>query len=88
MTNRNRHEILASLVRSSINEKHGLGITKLMYSSFLSQAQVMEFVNELVKHDLLSFEPNAKKYKVTDKGMIFVSVVDSLEEMLKGKSIL
>ena len=79
---RSRYEILASIVRSAAKEKGGLGLTKLMYISVLSYPQTLQFVKELVAQDLLAYESHNKKYKVTQKGMKFLSVVDSLEDLL------
>ena len=80
---RSRYEILASIVRSAAKEKDGLGLTKLMYYSFLSYPQTLQFVKALIAHDLLDYEPHNKKYKVTQKGMKFLSVMDSLEDLIK-----
>lgn len=60
MVYRNRYEILASILRSAANEKSGLGLTKLMYYSYLSYPQIIQFVKELVAYDLLAYEPHNK----------------------------
>ncbi|MGE5781765.1 MAG: winged helix-turn-helix domain-containing protein [Nitrososphaerales archaeon] len=84
MKNRSRNEIIAFILESVSNSKSNDGITatKIMYSAFLSYSQLKEYLALLLEKDLLEYKSNTQTYKVTFKGIHYISIHKRLTEMI------
>ncbi|HEY7110097.1 MAG TPA: winged helix-turn-helix domain-containing protein [Nitrososphaeraceae archaeon] len=83
MTKRSRDEIYASILRSSAQDTSGMGITRIMYNTFLSYSQLSESLEELTRFRLLAFSHEDKKFKITERGRRFMQIVEEMDDILK-----
>jgi predicted transcriptional regulator len=81
---RSRNDIIASILRS-IREKGGLGITNIMYGSYLSYGQVDRFLKLLKENGLLHFDENIGRYKITELGLQYLELYEKMDDMLKER---
>ena len=65
---RGRDEILRSILQYA-SETEEIGKTRIMYHSLLSYPQLNEYLNYLLKNELLHHNIGSNRYKITDKGL-------------------
>ncbi len=56
--------------------------TRLMYSAFLSYAQIVEYLAFLQEKGLLMYVEGLQQYKLTEKGLQFLHSYDQISEIL------
>ena len=82
MPNRDRVEI----IRQILDVANG-GITtrtKITSKTFLSYAQLKEYLTLLTQRDLLNYDTVAQTYKITEKGIrLLLQFCDELEDMMR-----
>ncbi len=61
---------------------NGATKTRLMYSAFLSYAQVQEYIHFLMERRLISFEEVSAQYKLTEEGLRFLRVYDEISKVV------
>ena len=83
MVIRSRHEIYASILKSSAHNKEGTRITRIMYESLLSYTVISRDLKELVKAGLLVNLPDITSYKITDKGLKFLELAQNMNDLIK-----
>ena len=66
MKYRSRTEIIALILEAA---NMGVTKTKMMYSAYLSYAQVTEYIAFLSEKDLIKFDPTKATYTLTEKGL-------------------
>jgi predicted transcriptional regulator len=81
MRYRRRDEIIRSILDSTTGD--GTTKTRIMYSSFLSYPQLVEYLNYLTDHSLIAHDNSAKTYKITAKGIKLLNICNEIEEMVK-----
>jgi predicted transcriptional regulator len=81
--NRNTAEVYASLLRNAAREETGTGITKLMYTSFLSYRRTAVHLVVLLRERLLEYDESTKLYKITPKGRQFLEIYTKMAEILE-----
>lgn len=79
---RTRDEIFASILRSAAKNKEGTRFTRIMYDSFLSYTQISQYLNEVIRFGLLTNEPDVTKYKITEKGLRFLDLLEKMDNLL------
>jgi predicted transcriptional regulator len=79
MKYRSRTEIIAMVLQSAMN---GATKTRLMYSAYLSYAQVQEYIHFLTERRLISFEEESQQYKLTEQGLRFLRVYDEISDIV------
>jgi len=79
---RDRYEIVASILEFAHGEER-VGITKLMYFSFLPYHSVKLYLDILTKEGLLERDKLDKYYKITRKGQRTLAIFNEMNEMLK-----
>jgi predicted transcriptional regulator len=67
---RSRMDIIAQILDATKDSASTR--TKIMYKTFLSYAQVKEYLDMLVKKDLLEYDKQNQLYKTTEKGNKFL----------------
>jgi predicted transcriptional regulator len=82
MKYRSRTDIIASLLETADRENR-VGITKLMYTSFLSYYQITSYMKILMKDGFLENDKLDRLYKITAKGRQFLGLYSEMNEMLK-----
>lgn len=75
MKYRTRSEIVAQILDSAQN---GITKTKIMYSAFLSHAQLKEYLVTLTENRLLHYDRSAQTYKATENGRRFLKLHNEL----------
>ena len=78
MKYRSRYEIISSILESA---KTGITKTKIMYSAFLSYAQMIGYLKYVQEHDLLRFEEKTQIYRTTKKGLGFLKLSHELSQV-------
>src|SRR5438132_14124946 len=80
MKYRSRTDIIAGILGAA---SHGsVTRTRIMYESYLSFAQLTEYLAFLLEKDLLSFDPESKKYTLTERGIRLVGILKEISEMI------
>jgi predicted transcriptional regulator len=79
MKYRSRTDIIAMILQAAMN---GATKTRLMYSAYLSYAQVQEYLGFLTDRKLISFEDGSQEYKLTEQGLRFLRVYDEISEIV------
>jgi predicted transcriptional regulator len=79
MKYRSRTDIIAMILQSAM---HGATKTRLMYSAYLSYAQVQEYLAFLKERKLITFEEGSQEYKLTEQGLRFLRVYDEISEIV------
>jgi len=79
MKNRSRTEIAGSILDSA---NGGATKTKIMYKSFLSYAQLKEYLFVLIENNLIEDLEGTQTYKTTEKGLNFLKMYNEIGELL------
>src|SRR5919106_1901388 len=88
---RGRHEIVTQMLRTASNNgSEGVSKTLIMYKSFLSYAQLKEYLSFLVENGLLEEFPqqvrssqNKKSiYKITQKGLRLLHICNEIGSLV------
>lgn len=83
MKYRSRTDIIAMILQASMN---GATKTRLMYSAYLSYAQVQEYLQYLTERKLIGFEEGTHSYTLTEQGLHFLRVYDEISDIVSLKS--
>ena len=79
MKYRSRTEIIALILEAA---NVGVTKTKMMYSAYLSYAQVTEYIAFLSEKGLLKFDATKGTYTLTEKGLQVRRACDEINEMV------
>ena len=79
MKYRSRTEIIDALLHAAMN---GATKTRLMYSAFLSYAQVQEYLKFLKEKDLLSFAEETQEYHLTERGLHYMRTYREISDIV------
>lgn len=79
MKYRSRTDIISMILQASM---HGATKTRLMYSAFLSYAQIQEYLPFLMERRLISFEEVSAQYKLTGEGLRFLGVCEEISKVV------
>jgi predicted transcriptional regulator len=88
---RGRHEIIEQMLRIvSNNGSEGVSRTLIMYKSFLSHAQLKEYLSYFLENGLLEEFPNQVSksgnekiiYKITPKGFRLLQIYDKMSNLV------
>ena len=82
MAYRSREEIFASILGTAGS---GAGITRsrIMFGSFLTYAQVVEYSKLLIERGLLEYDPINRTFKTTSSGFTFIQLHNEMNQMIK-----
>jgi len=82
MAYRTREEIFASILNIAGS---GAGITrsKLMFGSYLTYAQVVEYSKILIQRGLLEYDPINRIYKTNPSGFTYIQLQNELNQMVR-----
>jgi predicted transcriptional regulator len=81
MKYRSRTEIASRILESAAS---GTTRTKIMYKAYLSYAQLKEYLPVLEENGLLAYDKGEKIYRTTQKGLHFLNITNSLQDMMQG----
>jgi len=80
MKYRTRFEIASSIL--NVAQEGDASKRKLMYASFLSFAQINEYLNFLLANGLIMTDKDKRAYSLTEKGMRFLHVYEELSKLI------
>jgi len=78
--NRGRGEIIALILEVATQ---GTNKTKIMYSAYLSSAQLKDYLSFLQVSGLIRQERGGESYKTTEKGKKYLQKYRELDEMIE-----
>jgi predicted transcriptional regulator len=78
MKYRSRTDIIEIILNAAIN---GGTKTRLMYASYLSYAQIVEYIEFLTQRELIQLGPN-KEYRLTQKGLQFLRAYEEISAIV------
>jgi predicted transcriptional regulator len=81
---RSREEAYASILENTARQNTGIGVTRLMYSSYLSYSRTISHLEFLLKEGMLNYDDSVKLYKITPKGRQFLSLYSEMAQLLEA----
>jgi predicted transcriptional regulator len=78
---RSRSDIVYQILISA-KELDGITQTRIMYKSYLSYAQMKEYLKLLIDSELLEHIPESKTYRTTAKGMKMIETYSRMNELV------
>ena len=79
MKYRSRTDIIAMILQAATT---GATKTRIMYSAYLSYAQVKEYLSFLLQRDLIRYEEGSGLYKLSDRGLRVLEAYEGISEMI------
>jgi predicted transcriptional regulator len=79
MKYRSRTDIIAMILQSATT---GATKTRIMYSAYLSYAQVKEYLGFLLQRDLVRYEEGSGLYKLSERGMKVLQAYEGISDMI------
>ncbi len=79
MKYRSRTDIIAMILQAATR---GATKTRIMYSAYLSYAQVKEYLSFLLERDLIRYEEGSGLYKLSVRGMKVLEAYEGISEMI------
>jgi predicted transcriptional regulator len=73
-------EIIAEILK--IANGGNVTRTKIMYSAFLNYFQLKEYLPMLTERDLLSYNPETRTFKTTEKGLMLLEAYNVLVDLM------
>ena len=82
---RDKTELIASILKA-LNGRN-VNATQIMYSAFLSYAQIKQYLSILIHAGLIKYQQeNRRTYRITDKGMRFLYLYDEISKLVTNSS--
>ena len=78
MKYRSRTDIVSQILEAA---NGGTTKTKIMYSAYLSYAQLRDYLSVMIENGLLEYEPGASRYKTTSKGLQFLKMYNEMGQL-------
>lgn len=78
MKYRSRTDIVSQILEA---ENGGTTKTKIMYSAYLSYAQLRDYLSVMIENGLLEYEPGVSRYKTTSKGLQFLKMYNEMGQL-------
>ena len=82
MAYRSREEIFASIL-STAGSGAGVTRSKIMFASYLTYAQVVEYSKILIERGLLEYDPLDRTFRTTPSGFTFIQLQNEINQMIK-----
>ena len=81
---RSRTEIVCNILDAA--NGGGATKTKIMYTAFLSYAQLKEYLSVLTENNLLEYVDGTQTFKTTEKGLIYLKTHNEIGELLQQQT--
>jgi predicted transcriptional regulator len=81
MKYRSRTEIVCNILEAA--NGGGVNKTKIMYTAFLSYAQLNEYISILRKNNLIEYLDGTQTFKTTEKGLNYLKTYNEIGELLQ-----
>ena len=82
MAYRSREEIFASIL-STAGSGAGVTRSKIMFGSYLTYAQVVEYSKILIERGLLEYDPLDRTFRTTPSGFTFIQLQNEINQLIK-----
>ncbi len=79
MNSRTNNEIVASILKSAIKGATSLKIT---YGYYINHTKLRKHLKVLMENNLIEYDPQARIFRTSDKGIDFLKVHREFEEAL------
>jgi predicted transcriptional regulator len=80
---RTRIEIIVDILQTA---NGGIATkTKIMYQAYLSYYQLKEYLSVLTERGLISYNPDTRTFKTTEKGLMLLEAYNLLVDMMLKK---
>jgi predicted transcriptional regulator len=83
MKYRSRNDIISEILDAANGGGGGLTKTKIMYQTFLSYAQMKEYLTELTESGLLNYDVDTRQFKTTEKGLRLLDTYNQMSDVMK-----
>ena len=80
MKYRSRTEIVGNILEAANGTASK---TKIMYTAFLSYAQLKEYLSVLIENNLIEYLDGTNKFKTTEKGLNYLKMHNEIGELLQ-----
>ena len=84
MKYRSRTEIVCNILDAT--NGGGATKTKIMYTAFLSYAQLKEYLSILIDNNLIEYSNGTQTFKTTEKGLNCLKMYREIGEFLQQKT--
>jgi predicted transcriptional regulator len=81
---RDREEIYASIL-STAGSGGGARLTKIMFSSYLTHTQVLQYSKTLIESGFLEYDKIDKIFRTTPTGFKFLELHNEMSEIIKNQ---
>ncbi len=81
MKYRSRTEIVCNILDAA--NGGGITKTKIMYTAFLSYAQLNEYLSILIENNLIEYLDGTQTFKITEKGLNYLKTYNEIGELLQ-----
>lgn len=61
----------------------GLNKTKIMYNAFLSYYQMKDYLTIMIENDLLQYDIDSRKFRITEKGLGCLQLCEQIGDLLE-----
>jgi predicted transcriptional regulator len=76
---RSRTDIIAMILQAATG---GATKTRIMYSAYLSYAQVKEYLSFLTERNLIWYEQGSGLYKLSERGLQLLRAYEGISDMI------
>ncbi|HEY3094813.1 MAG TPA: winged helix-turn-helix domain-containing protein [Nitrososphaera sp.] len=80
---RSRTEIVYQILATA-KEIDGVNKTRIMFKSYLSFAQLKEYLKLLIDSELLEYDPEGNTYRTTDKGVKMLEACRAINHLVQS----
>jgi predicted transcriptional regulator len=88
MKYRSRTEIVYDILQTARSDgSDGAGKTKIMYSAFLSYAQMKDYLAVMTDNNLLQYDLGTRRFKITDRGLNFLKIYDEIDYLTEKEQL-
>ncbi len=78
MKYRSRTDIVSQILEAA---NGGATKTRIMYTAYLSYAQLKEYLSVLLENGLIEYEEGEQKYRTSEKGIKFMRVYQHMDDL-------
>jgi predicted transcriptional regulator len=83
MKYRSRTEIICDILQAANSDGNGVVKTKITYNAFLSYHQVKEYLTILIDNDLLQYDLDTRRFRITEKGLGFLQLCEQMADLVE-----
>ena len=78
-------EIIQIILETITSREEGITKTQLMYESFMSYIQLVEYLTVLRRSGLIEYNPSTSTYKTTTRGLRLLEVTKEINKLVTNK---